>query len=194
MTDTSVYLWINGLSGRVAVIDEFFKGIANDYFSIIAACLVLVWMWFATRDSVQREKNQRTVLLTMISIGIASALMVLCNHLYFRTRPFDNLTIGYANLLFYKPTDSSFPSNFAAVIFATAVPIFIKNRKYGAWLLALAVLSSFGRIYIGIHYPLDVLAGAALGTLASFISLGIMWIVKPLADLILKISRTINLA
>jgi undecaprenyl-diphosphatase len=194
MSDTSVFLWINGLAGRVAVIDEFFKGIANDYFAIITACLVLVWMWVATRDSAEREKNQRIVLTTMISIGIASALMVLCNHLYFRTRPFDSLPAGSVNLLFYQPTDSSFPSNYAAVLFAAAIPILIKNRKYGYWLLALAVLSSFGRVYIGIHYPLDVLAGAAVGTVACFISFGIMWVIKPLADLILKIVRILNLA
>jgi undecaprenyl-diphosphatase len=194
MSDTSVFLWINGLAGRVAVIDEFFKGIADDYFAIITACLVLLWLWFATRDSAQREKNQRIVLTAMISIGIASALMLLSNHFYFRTRPFESLPASSINLLFYSPTDSSFPSNYAAVLFAIAITIFIKNKKYGSWLLALAVLSSFGRIYIGVHYPLDILGGAAVGALATFISIGIMWIIKPLADLILKISKILYLA
>jgi undecaprenyl-diphosphatase len=194
MTDTSVFLWINGLAGRVALFDEFFKGIANDYFAIITACLVLVWMWFATRDIEQREKNQRTVMMAMISIGIVSGLMLLCNHYYFRTRPFDNLPAGSVHLLFYKPTDSSFPSNIAAVLFAIAVAVSIKNRKYGAWLLALAALSSFGRVYVGVHYPLDILGGAALGTVASFISLGIIRVIKPLPDLILKIARILTLA
>jgi undecaprenyl-diphosphatase len=194
MTDTSVFLWINGLSGHVTAIDEFFKGVANDYFAIIAGSLVLVWLWFATRDSVQREKNQRAVLTAMISIGIASALIVLSNHYYFRTRPFDNLPAGSVNLLFYRPTDSSFPSNLAAVLFALAIAVFTKNKKYGSWLLALAVLVGFGRIYMGIHYPLDILGGAAVGAVATFISIGIMWIVKPLADLILKIIRILYLA
>jgi undecaprenyl-diphosphatase len=194
MSDTSVFLWINGLAGRVAAIDEFFKGIANDYFAIITVCLVLVWLWFAKRDSAEREKDQRTVLIAMISIGIVSALMVLCNQFYFRSRPFDNLPASSINLLFYEPTDSSFPSNYAAVLFAAAIPVLVRNRKYGYWLLALAVLSAFGRVYMGIHYPLDVLGGAALGAVASVISFGIMWIIRPLADLILKIARILNLA
>jgi undecaprenyl-diphosphatase len=194
MTDTSVFLWINGLSGHVGVIDEFFKGIANDYFAVITVSLVLVWLWFAARDSTQREKNQRIVLLAMVTIGIASALMALSNHFYFRTRPFNSLPPGSVNLLFYRPTDSSFPSNYAAVLFALAIAVFVKNRKYGAWLLVLAVISGFGRIYIGIHYPLDILGGAAVGLVATFISVGIMWIVKPLADLILKITRALYLA
>jgi undecaprenyl-diphosphatase len=194
MTDTSVFLWINGLAGRVAVIDEFFKGIANDYFAIITACLVLVWMWFATRDITQREINQRTVMLAMTSMGIASALMVLCNHYYFRTRPFDNLPASSIHLLFYMPTDSSFPSNLAAVLFGIAIPVFIKNRKYGAWLLALATLSSFGRVYMGVHYPLDIVGGVAVAAVATAISMGILRIIKPLPDFLLKIARILALA
>jgi undecaprenyl-diphosphatase len=194
MSDTSVFLWINGLSGHVHVIDELFKGIANDYFAIIVGSLVLVWMWFAAHDPALRERNQRTVLFAMVSIGIASALMVLINHYYFRTRPFITLPPGSVNLLFYPPTDSSFPSNFAAVIFALAIAVFIKNRKYGSWLLALAVVSGFGRIYIGIHYPLDILGGAGVALVACLISLVIMWIIRPLTDLVLKIVRVLYLA
>jgi undecaprenyl-diphosphatase len=194
MSDTSIFLWINGLAGSVPFIDEFFKGIANDYFALIAGCLVLVWLWFATRDSVQREKNQRTVFLAMISIGIASAMMALVNHYYFRPRPFDVLPGNSIHLLFYKPTDSSFPSNLAAVIFALAIGVFIKNKRYGSWLLALAVLAGFGRIYLGVHYPLDILGGAALALLATIVSMGILRIIKPLADLLLKIFRFLCIA
>jgi len=194
MSDTSVFLWINGLAGKVTVFDEFFKGIANDYFALITGCLVLIWLWFATRDVVQREKNQRAVLWAMASIGIVCAMMMLINNNYFKLRPFDVLPGDSINLLFYKPTDSSFPSNIAAVIFALAIPIFIKNKRYGSWLLALAILTGFGRIYIGVHFPLDVVSGAALGALASFISLGILRIIKPLPDFVLKILHILYLA
>ena len=194
MSDTSVFLWINGLAGKVTVFDEFFKGIADDYFALITGCLVLIWLWFATRDVVQREKNQRAVLWAMASIGIVCAMMMLINNNYFKLRPFDVLPGDSINLLFYKPTDSSFPSNIAAVIFALAIPIFIKNKRYGSWLLVLAILTGFGRIYIGVHFPLDVVSGVALGALASFISLGILRIIKPLPDFVLKILHILYLA
>ncbi|OGO32606.1 MAG: hypothetical protein A2Z29_05020 [Chloroflexi bacterium RBG_16_56_11] len=194
MTDTSVFLWINGLAGKVSIIDEFFKGISNDYFSLIGACLVLIWLWFAARDVQNREIDQRAVMAAIISIGVVSGFVALCNEHYFRPRPFNVLPADSINLLFYQPTDSSFPSNLASVVFAIAVPVFIKSRKAGAVLLGLAVLSSFGRIYIGIHYPLDVLGGAALGALAGFIALGISWALGPIIKILFKVLRMGHLA
>jgi undecaprenyl-diphosphatase len=194
MSDTSVFLWINGLAGHVRVIDEFFKDVSNDYFALITACLILVWMWFGTRDGVQRERNQKTVFFAMISIGIVSAFMGIINHYYFRVRPFDMLPAGSVHLLYYKPVDSSFPSNIAAVLFAIVTPVFIRNRKYGYWLLALAVLVSFGRVYIGVHYPLDVLGGAALGILNGILCMGIGWGFGWLMNLLLKLFRFFYIA
>jgi undecaprenyl-diphosphatase len=194
MSDASLFLFINGLAGKIPVIDEFFKGISNDYFSIIAACLVFIWLWFATRNAIQRDKNQRAVIAAAISIGFASIFIAICDHFHFRARPFNELPGGSVNLLFYKPTDSSFPSNFAAVIFAMATPIFIKNKRFGSFLLFLALLSSFGRVFIGVHYPLDVIAGAALGILAGFLSLGVSRVLKPVLDFMFILFRKICLA
>ena len=194
MTDTSVFQFINGLAGHVRVIDEFFKGLSNDYTALIAACLILVWLWFATRNTSQRLNNQRAVLSAMLSLGIASILMLIINHFYFRPRPFNVLPADSINLLFYKPHDSSFPSNLAAVIFALAVPIFIRNKKWGGLLLGLAFLSSLGRVYLGVHYPLDILGGAAIGTLSAFTAEGLSRLFKTWIGKLLYYIQRIYLA
>lgn len=195
MSDTSVFLWINGLAGHVRIIDEFFKGVSNDYFALIIGMLVMVWLWFATRDSAARDRNQRTVMIAMISIGMAATAMALINlnSGWFRVRPFDALP-GQVNLIFYPPTDSSFPSNYAAIIFSIALPVLIRNRKYGWWLLALAIVGSFGRIYMGVHYPLDVLGGIGVGLLGCGVAFFLGWIVRPLMDLLLKIFQFLSIA
>lgn len=63
--------------------------------------------------------------------------------------------------------DRSFPSDSITAAFAIAVGVLVYSRRWGRPLLALAVAFAIGRIAVGVHYPSDVLAGAALGTLIS---------------------------
>ncbi|HTN24328.1 MAG TPA: phosphatase PAP2 family protein, partial [Solirubrobacteraceae bacterium] len=63
--------------------------------------------------------------------------------------------------------DASFPSDHATAAFAIATAVLLRNRRVGAVVLAFAAVLAAGRVAIGVHYPSDVLAGAALGTGAS---------------------------
>src|SRR5690625_401273 len=109
--------------------------------------------------------------------GIAFVLVVgincFINVLYFRPRPFVD---GAFTLLIYKAADSpSFRSNHAKGAFAAALAI-SKDRKLGWGLMILAVLIGISRIFVGVHYPTDILAGAAI---AFFIVQTIMNFIKP---------------
>lgn len=75
-------------------------------------------------------------------------------------------------LLIANPGDFSFPSGHTLVSFEGAVSIFLYNRKWGWWALALAVLIAFSRLYLFVHFPTDVLAGAALGTAIALAAYG----------------------
>jgi undecaprenyl-diphosphatase len=193
VSDTSLFLLINGLAGKIPAVDEFFKGIANDYFALISACMILIWLWFAASDKTQREKNQRGVMAAAMSIGLAAGIMAICAMVFHRPRPFVTLDGNTVNLLFYRPTDSSFPSNFAAIIFAFVVPVLVYNKRFGLGLLALALLGSFGRVFLGVHYPLDVAVGAGIGIITGFLALGVSRLLKPLLDFLLIIFRKMNL-
>jgi len=189
--DETLFLWINGLVGNVAFVDEFFKGIANDYFFIISACLILLALWFGTREADRREINQLGVIVASISLGITQGLVIMINSVLTRPRPFTELP---TNLLFYQPTDSSFPANSTAVIFAIAIGIFLVNRRAGAVLFGLAILHGFSRIYVGIHYPLDILGGAALGTMVALLVFGLIKLLGPWPGRLLKLLRNFYLA
>ncbi len=193
--DKSVFLFINGLAGRNPVMDGFFRGVSNDYFALVTCCFILVWLWFGFKDVKQRQVIQKTVLIAAISIGLTAALVLICNsNLPFRDRPFNVLPAGSVTLLFYKPTDSSFPSNLASILFAAVWPVFIKNKIWGSIMLAIAVLAGFGRVFIGVHWPLDIIGGAVIAMVGTACAFGAFWLIGPLQRFLVGLLRAIHLA
>ena len=68
-----------------------------------------------------------------------------------------------------KPlSDFSFPSGHTLASFEAAVVLLIRDRRFGIPAIVLAVLIAFSRLYLYVHYPTDVLAGAVLGTFIAF--------------------------
>jgi undecaprenyl-diphosphatase len=192
--DTTLFKLINGLAGKVPFLGKLYSGVANDYFLPVIMLLILVALWFGTRDSQERTKNQRSVLTALIAVGIVNAVVAITNAFYFRSRPFNVLPPDQVHLFFYRPTDSSFPSNFAAVLFAPAIAVFVSNRRVGTILLIIALIGGFGRVFIGIHYPSDVLGGAAYGAFASLVAYWLGKLFNPVLYWLLNLMKTFYLA
>lgn len=81
-----------------------------------------------------------------------------------RPRPFQDYP-GFAQLLIPPPSGFSFPSGHTCASFGAATVIFWKDRRWGGGALGLAALIGFSRVFLFVHYPTDVLAGALLGVL-----------------------------
>ncbi|GIK41493.1 MAG: undecaprenyl-diphosphatase [Chloroflexota bacterium] len=159
--DYWLFAAINGLAGRSPWLDAPARLLLNDYFVPTVLALALLALWFESKDLAGRDRtNQRAVLAATLSAILANTVLKGLNLLYFRPRPFAQHAV---NLLFYHPTDSSFPSNAAALGFAIAAGVWFYNRTWGGGLLVIAGLFGLSRIFGGVHYPLDVLAGAAVG-------------------------------
>ena len=86
-----------------------------------------------------------------------------------RPRPF--MSMPNLHLLIPEPSGYSFPSGHATSSFAAAGILYKEFKKYGIYPLILAVLISFSRVYLFVHYPIDVVTGAALGLICSQIVL-----------------------
>jgi undecaprenyl-diphosphatase len=100
------------------------------------------------------------VLVATLGTILGNSLLKIINLLYHRPRPFVSHEV---NLLFYQPTDSSLPSNAALIGFAIAGGVWLHNRQWGAIAIIIATLFAVSRVFGGVHYPLDILTGAALG-------------------------------
>tara|TARA_Y100001970_G_scaffold130125_1_gene160474 strand:+ start:378 stop:971 length:594 start_codon:yes stop_codon:yes gene_type:complete len=84
----------------------------------------------------------------------------------------------YVNLLVSKGGKYSFPSNHAAnsFVFATVLSYFYEKNKTPLYVLASAI--AFSRVYVGVHYPLDIVFGSIIGYIISWIILSIWVIIK----------------
>ena len=114
-----------------------------------------------------------------IGIGMIIALMLgllVCNvtlkPLVQRIRPYDlqEQDFGiYINLLIDRQHDFSFPSGHTIASFEAAVVLLKNSKKMGIPALILAILVSFSRLYLYVHYPTDVIVSVILGTAFAFI-------------------------
>ncbi|MCH7745017.1 MAG: phosphatase PAP2 family protein, partial [Chloroflexi bacterium] len=130
----------------------------------------------------------------LAAMGLSNLSIRIINQFYFRPRPFDPLADLDVTLLFYPPTDSSFPSNAVAAAFGIAFSVWGVNHRIGTGFIIGAVLYSFARIYAGVHYPLDVIGGAFIALVITFLVFRLRDLLQPLPNWVIKAARILCLA
>jgi undecaprenyl-diphosphatase len=123
---------------------------------LLAVLFVAVWGRL-------RVLARRAAVAAAVSAGIALLIGQVLSHLVDRPRPFVAHP-GLIHLFAPHAADASFPSDHTTASFAIATAIMLRNRLWGSFALVAAALLGVSRVVIGVHYPLDVLAGAALGS------------------------------
>lgn len=191
--DETLFFWINGLADRVAAIDIIIRTLACDLFIPVVMILALIAVWFVGRDRAQRERNQRAVFCALAGMGFANLIVFVINAFHDRLRPFEAFP-DRVNLIFYPPTDPSFPSNAAAAAFALAIGVWIYNRRLGYILLIPALIIAFGRVYMGIHYPLDIVGGFLVAIVACGVASAVLQLAEPLPTWVIRLARKLYLA
>ncbi len=191
--DERLFLWLNGLAGQFPPLDTFITWVVSDYLIPVGMALGLVAFWFAGRDSDTRHRRQVGVFVALTSMALSNWAVYITNWYYFRPRPFVEFP-DQVTLLFYPPTDSSFPSNAIAAASAIAIAVWWADRRIGAAFLAAAGLYAFARVFAGVHYPLDVAAGFAIAAAVTAVVFTLFRLLRPIPDLVLKLARALCLA
>ena len=189
--DAEIFLWLNSGVGAVPFLDRVVQWIVSDYLIPVVFSAILLGLWFGWRDQDMRELHQRGVMVAGIGVGIANAIVKTTNAFYFRHRPFDTYEV---NLLFYPPTDSSFPANPVAITAAMAAGVWMANRKLGAAMLAVSLTYGFSRAYAGVFYPMDVVGGALIGVGAAYLVYLVLKLIEPVPTLCLRLVRFLCIA
>lgn len=136
--------------------------------ALFAATLVVV---FLAAQGARWRDWRRAAVAAALSAGLALAIGSVVSGLVDRARPFV-ADPGQVHLFVSHSSDPSFPSDHATASFAIAVAILLRKRSWGLAALAAACVLAVGRVAVGVHYPSDVLAGAALG---SAVALALWW-------------------
>jgi undecaprenyl-diphosphatase len=196
-------LTVTGFVGKDPALDAVMRLLVNDFFIPLLICLILLALWLGYSDRIKRDRVQRIVMNAAVAIGISALVVKLINNFVNPwPRPFlvnDSVlresARHAAETIFYFPHDPTFPSNGATIAFAAATGVWLGHRKAGAILYALATLWAVARFYAGIHFFVDVVAGAAIGILtALFISKIFMPRVEPFVTWVMNLCRLLYLA
>jgi undecaprenyl-diphosphatase len=130
--------------------------------------LAMLVVAFILAAGAAKQAIRRAVVAAGLSAGLALALAQVVSRLVDRPRPF--VAHPHAVHLFaHHAADPGFPSDHTTAAFAIGVALLLRFRTWGAITLAFATLLAVARVGLGVHYPTDVLGGAALGTLSALV-------------------------
>ncbi|WP_169515217.1 phosphatase PAP2 family protein [Amycolatopsis benzoatilytica] len=129
--------------------------------------LLLTLAWWTRRGRADAARALAAAVLTGVAALVSLGFNQLFAALHTEVRPF--IALRGVTVLLGHSADNSFPSDHAALGAALAAGILVFARGWGAIACAVAVFLAFARVYAGMHYPLDVLAGLAIGAAAALL-------------------------
>lgn len=162
--DVDLLYDINGLADGAPRWFDHAMAFVGEYGVLIALVLLVAGCWWSVRR--RGGEDAVTSVAALLWAPLAAALAVVVNvpirGFVARPRPF--VDHEGLDVLVGGKGGFSFVSDHAALAMALGVGLFVADRRFGLVGIALALFEGFCRIYVGVHYPTDVVGGLALGT------------------------------
>ncbi|MDH1800877.1 phosphatase PAP2 family protein [Acinetobacter johnsonii] len=176
----SLFSWINASPEASNTSIHFAIFIAND----LLYCMILLFAWFWLRGNYDTKKQ---ILKAFIFTSIAILVSQCISHVYYHPRPF---VMEVGRTLIYHAPNGSFPSDHMLIFSSIAFSyLFSAQRKLGIFLLIMTWLVAWSRVYLGVHFPLDMLGAFLLAFALNFFGLKLWNLYK---DKIMQWALTIH--
>ncbi|MEW2158752.1 phosphatase PAP2 family protein [Streptomyces sp. NPDC007189] len=162
--DVGLLYDINGLAKDAPHWFDRTMEFVGEYGLLLAMVLLVLWCWWTVRRRGGEDAAPSVAALVWapLAAGIAVLVNVPIRGFVARPRPF--VQHQGLDVLVSGKTDYSFVSDHATITMALGVGLFVAHRRFGLVGIGLALLEGFCRVFMGVHYPTDVVGGFALGT------------------------------
>ena len=168
--DARLVLWFNSIVGRSGAVDALIISFER----IVPVILFLLLLGFIVWPGHPRREKIFLAFVPLVSGLIARYIVTnAIRFFYDRPRPYE----AYAIHNLFVKDNGSFPSGHAAFFFALGTALYFYDKRWGIGFLCAAALISFSRVAAGVHYPTDILGGAAIGVA---VALGVRYAVRRL--------------
>jgi undecaprenyl-diphosphatase len=155
--DYQIFQMINGWSGKYMYWNPLMRLLSEDAEYLFYVGVIVYWF-----SRMRQSRNM--VFESLFAATIAMGISVIIGTFYYRDRPF---ITHHVMQMINHAANGSFPSDHAIGAFVIATSIYLFRRKDGYLWLLIAGMIAFSRVWNGVHYPLDVIAGAFIGVLTS---------------------------
>jgi undecaprenyl-diphosphatase len=162
--DVDLLYDINGLAKDAPHWFDRAMEFVGEYGLLLAMVLLILWCWWSVRRRGGEDAAPSVAALVWAPLAAGLAVLVNVPIRGFVERPRPFVDHQGLDVLVSGKSDFSFVSDHATITMALGVGLFVAHRKFGLAGIGLALLEGFCRVYMGVHYPTDVVGGFALGT------------------------------
>jgi len=177
----SLFVLINSCAGKMSSLDLL--GVLTSQYMPYIFIVVEIYIFFGLK-----RKNEAIFAFYAMLVGLFINQII--GLFYFHNRPFMD-EVGTS--LIHHASENSFPSDHTTFMMSIAIAIFMQKetKNLGKLLLLFAFFGGIARVFVGVHYPFDIIGSIFTATTGAFIVINLNKKLQKVNDIILKIDKQI---
>ncbi|ODG93538.1 MULTISPECIES: phosphatase PAP2 family protein [Bacillaceae] len=177
----SIFKLINSFAGKWPALDSVMIFLSKSAILIVIGILCYLWIQKGT----ERKYTAFYIGLTLI---LALGGNFIIHQFYYHARPFVN---HHVTKLISHSSDSSFVSDHGTLVFSTALILLFRKDRLGLISFVWAILVGISRIFVGVHYPFDIIGAFILAGVVAIVVLKTSSLTEPIMKILLKLYERI---